>query len=294
MRLTELWKKATKPTLSFEVFPPRGGKQADSFPGVLDKLVALRPDFFGVTFGAGGSTRQGSRELVETLVRRRGVPVVAYVACHGLGPETLHEVLRDYRTLGVETVLAVRGDPPHEQPGFAPHPESLAHASDFVSFARASYDFTLGVAGYPEGHIQAASPEADLAHLGTKLGAGAEFVITNYCYDTSIYWAFVERCRTIGISAPILPGVMPIYGVKMMETLAALCGASIPEALRQRLAALPADDPKAVGALGVELAVEQCRDLLSRGAPGVHLYSMDRASAVVPIVEALRAQGLLG
>lgn len=294
MRVTERWSAGTGPTLSFEVFPPRGGKQAETFPAVLDKLVGLQPDFFGVTFGAGGSTREGSRELVETLVKDKGVPVVAYVACYGLGPDDLHGVLRDYRALGVETVLAVRGDPPHGEESFQPHPASLAHASDFVPFVRASYGFTLGVAGYPEGHIHAESLETDLGHLRAKLDAGAEFVITNYCYDNELYWSFVERCRAAGIDAPILPGVMPIYTVKMMESLAALCGASIPPDLKEQFDALPAEDKGAVGRLGVEIATEQCRDLLVRGAPGVHLYTMDRASAVTPIVETLRSEGLLG
>jgi methylenetetrahydrofolate reductase (NADPH) len=251
MRVTERWHQG--PTLSFEVFPPRGGKQAASFPAVLDKLVALRPDFFGVTFGAGGSTREGSRDLIQTLVRDKGVPVVAYVACHGLGPDDLHAVLSDYRDLGVETVLAVRGDPPHDQPGFEPHPQSLPHASDFVSFVRRDFSFTVGAAAYPEGHIEATSLDDDFAHLQHKVAQGAEFLITNYCYDNERHAQFVTRCRQGGLTLPILPGVMPIYSVGLMESLSALCGATIPAALRQSLASLPPDDKQAVSAFGEAL-----------------------------------------
>lgn len=293
MHLVEHWKKKGGPTLSFEVYPPRTEKQAARFPGILDKLVALAPDFFGVTFGAGGSTREGSRDLVRTIVKDKGIPVVAYVACYGLGPDALHAVLRGYRDIGVETVLAVRGDPPQGDETFAPDPESLPHASDFVRFARTHYDFTLGVAGYPEGHIDAESREADLGYLKKKLEEGAQFVIANYCYDNAYYFDFVAACRSAGIEAPIWPGVMPIYSVKMTESLCKLCGASIPEPLRRDLAALPEGDKAALSDFSVDLAVSQCRGLLEGGAPGVHLYTMNRAKTVAAVVTRLREAGLL-
>lgn len=293
MRLTDLWKPGGRPTVSFELFPARNDKAEARLAKVLDALAALEPDFVSVTFGAGGSTRDGSRELVRSLARDRGLEVLAYFACYGLGPEDIDSVLGDYRDLGVDNVLAVRGDPPRDDESFVPHPEALAHASDLVEHVRARFDFCIGCAGYPEGHVEAESLERDLEHLALKVRLGAEYVVANYFYDNRYYFDFVARARAAGIDVPILPGVMPIFNVKTMEMLASLCGATITDEIRAGLASLPEGDKDALNAWGVELAVRQCRGLLEAGAPGVHLYTMDRASSVVPIVERLRADGVL-
>jgi len=293
MKLTELWNDKPKPTVSFELFPARKPEAADKLLGVIDKLTDLRPDFFGVTFGAGGSTREGSRQLVDTLKNGKKVEVVAYFACHGLGPSQLRAVLDDYRKIGVENVLAVRGDAPHDDPDFKPHPESLSHASDLLSFIKPDYDFCLGAAGYPEGHIDAESKEKDLEFLKLKVQSGAEFIITNYFYDNIYYFDFVKRCRASGITVPILPGIMPIFSEKMMRNLAKLCGATITDDIEKGLAALPEGDKEAVVSFGVELALKQCRGLIDAGVPGLHIYTMDRAKSATAIVRKLRGEGLL-
>jgi methylenetetrahydrofolate reductase (NADPH) len=293
MRLTERWRGSAKPTVSFELFPAREPDAAARLEKAIDKLAAVRPDFVSVTFGAGGSTRDGSRQLVARLLREKKLDVVAYFACFGLGPDDITAVLDAYRDLGVENVLAVRGDPPREDPGFRPHPQSLPHASDLVAFLKPRYPFCLGVAGYPEKHVEAASREQDLAYLKRKVDAGAEFVVANYFYDNRFFLDFVERCRALGIGVPILPGVMPIFSVKMMESLAALCGATITDEVRRGLAGLPAGDKDAVGAWGIDFAVRQCRGLLEAGVPGLHLYTMDRSKSAVEIVTRLRAERLL-
>ncbi len=159
--------------------------------------------------------------------------------------------------------------------------------------SRARYDFCLGVAGYPEGHIDAPSKEQDLEYLKLKVNRGAEYIITNYFYDNAYFFDFCERCRNAGIGVPIVPGVMPIYSVRMMEMLAGLCGATITEEIRQGIAALPDGDKEALLAFGIEFATRQCAELLEAGVPGLHIYTMDRSKSTVRVVEQLRDKGLL-
>ncbi|MHC4259559.1 MAG: methylenetetrahydrofolate reductase [Planctomycetota bacterium] len=292
MRVTDVWSSSQKPTISFELFPPRSEKAAEKFEKAVDELVALEPDFVSVTFGAGGSTREGSRQLIEKLKHEKASEVIAYFAGYGLGPEDIAAVLDSYQGLGIENILVVRGDPPRDQEDFKPHPQSLPHASDLMSFIRPRYDFCIGVAGYPEGHIEAESKTKDLEYLKLKVDKGAEYIISNYFYDNQYFFDFVERCRAIGIDVPILAGVMPIYSVKMMEMLAGLCGATITDEVRESLGALPEGDKEAIASFGIELAVRQCKDLLRAGVPGLHIYTMDRSSSAVEIVERLRTDSL--
>jgi len=293
MKVTDIWSSGKTPTVSFELFPPRSPKAADKLEGAIDELAALKPDFVSVTFGAGGSTREGSRQLIEKLKNEKAMDVVAYFAGYGLGPEDITSVLDSYQAIGIENILVVRGDPPEDQEGFEPHPESFPHASDLMAFIRPRYDFCIGVAGYPEGHIQAESKEKDNEYLKLKVDNGAEYIISNYFYDNQCFFDFVERCRAIGIDVPILPGVMPIYSVKMMDMLAGLCGTTITDQVRRGIEALPEGDKEALADFGVEFAARQCRNLLGAGVPGLHIYTMDRSSSSVGIVERLRKEALL-
>lgn len=292
MKVTDIWASREKPTISFELFPARSEKAAASLEKAVDELTALQPDFVSVTFGAGGSTREGSRQLIEKLKNDEGLEVIAYFACYGLGPDDITAVLDSYRDIGIENILAVRGDPPREE-GFKPHPGSLQHASDLVEFVRPKYDSCIGVAAYPEGHIEAEGKEKDLEYLKLKLDLGAEYVITNYFYDNAYFFDFMERCRAAGIEAPIVPGVMPIYSVKMMNMLASLCGATITDEVQQGIAALPEDDKEALTAFGIDFAARQCTELLKAGVPGLHIYTMDRSKSTVAVVGRLRDEGLL-
>lgn len=292
MKITDLWQPNKKPSLSFELFPAKSEKAAENLEKTIEELAALQPDFVSVTFGAGGSTREGSYHLVKKLKQDKGLEVVAYFACYGLGPEAIAEVLDSYHELGIENILAVRGDPPQDE-NFEPHPESLSHASDLVAFIRPHYTFCLGVAGYPEGHIDAPNKEKDLEYLKLKVAQGAEYIVCNYFYDNAYFFDFLERCRSAGITVPIIPGIMPIYSVKMMEMLAGLCGATITSEVRQGIDALPEGDKEALNAFGIEFAVRQCSALLEAGVPGLHIYTMDRSKSAVPIVNQLRENGLL-
>lgn len=292
MKVKDILNTGNRPTVSFELFPARTEKGAESLEKTIGALADLKPDFVSVTFGAGGSTRDGSRQLIEKLICEYGQQVIAYFACYGLSPDDITGVLDSYQAIGVENILAVRGDLPRDKV-FEPHPDSLPHASDLVSLIRSKFSFCIGTAGYPEGHIDAESKEKDLNYLKLKVDRGAEYIITNYFYDNKYYFDFVKRCRDIGIEVPILPGIMPVYSVKMMEMLAGLCGATITDGVRQGIAALAEGDQEALLAFGIDYATRQCTELLKSGVPGLHIYTLDRSESAVGVVSRLRDEGLL-
>ncbi|UCD85990.1 MAG: methylenetetrahydrofolate reductase [Deltaproteobacteria bacterium] len=293
MRVIDLLKAKDRPLISLEFFPPRDEKAAQKFENVIDSLAGFKPDFVSVTFGAGGSTKEGSYQLVDKLKNEKGLPTVAYIAGYGLGPDDIVSVLDGYKNLGIETIFVIRGDKPHGDDTFTPHPRSMSHASDMISFIKERYDFCLGAAGYPEGHIEAESKEKDLEYLKLKVDNGAEYIVAQYAYIDSCFADFVSRARAIGIEVPILPGIMPIYTVKMTENLARICGTTITDEINQGLAALPPDDKDAILNFGIDLAVRQCRQLLKEGVAGLHFYTMNRAKMVVEVISRLKKEGSL-
>lgn len=293
MRLTDIWDGKDGPSVSFELFPARSEKSAERLERAVDVLAALKPDFVSVTFGAGGSTRIGSRQLIKKLKVDKGLEVLAYFAGYGLGLDDISAVLDSYQELGIENLLVVRGDIPHDQDNFQPHPDSFQHATDLLAFIKPRYDFCLGAAAYPEAHIEAESKKVDLDYLKLKVDNGAEFIITNYCYDSDFFFDFVDSCQTLAIDVPIIPGVMPIYSAKLMQSLAALCGATITDEIKMGLVELPEGDKGAVLDYGIEFAYQQCAALIEAGVPGVHIYTMDRSKTTSEIVSRLRGEGLL-
>jgi len=293
MRVTDLYQqKAGKPIISFEFSRPKNDKAAANLDKALETLKVAAPDYVSVTFGAGGSSREGSFELVEKLKHEKGFEVVAYLAGIGLGPDDLCACLDKFSSLGVETILAIRGDEPTWDDQYEAHPAALPHASDLLGFIRSRYDFCLGAAGYPEGHLEAESKEKDLAYLKLKVEQGAGYIVAQYCYDNQFFFDFVKRARVAGITVPIFAGIMPIYTTKLMENLAKICGATITETVRQGLGKT-GDDKKAVTQLGVDFATEQCRELLDHGVDGIHFYTMNRGNTVSAVLRTLRSEGLL-
>ncbi len=289
MRVTDLYAKKTAPVISFEFFPP---KDAAGFASVVDTLVESRPDYVSVTFGAGGSTREGSYDTVKSLIADKNLPVVAYIAGYGLGPEEITDVLDKYHGLGIETMFVIRGDKPRDK-SFTPHPDSFEYASEMIAFIKERYDFTLGCAGYPEGHLEAESLDADIGFLKRKIDNGAEYVVTQYCYDNELFYRFVDKCRAAGITVPIIPGIMPVYTVKLTNILANVCGATLPDRLTRELERLKEADADSVLNFGIDLATEQCRGLLQHGVPGLHFYTMDRSRSTSEILSRLRSESLL-
>jgi methylenetetrahydrofolate reductase (NADPH) len=278
-----------RPFVSLEFFPPKERSEWAAFFNTVDRLAQLEPLFGSVTYGAGGSTHGDTLEIVTRLKREYGIEAMAHLTCVGSDREDVRGFLDKLATAGVDNILALRGDLPQDA---SPHPlacPALLHASDLVTFIRSCHpDMGLGVAGYPETHPEAESPESDLAFLKLKLGQGGDFAITQLFFDNTLYFDFVRRARGAGIHKPIIPGILPVVSLKVIRRITTLCGATIPP---DYLAALEAADARggaaAVQELGVAHARRQARELLAAGVPGIHLYTLNRADAVLEIVQGL-------
>lgn len=294
MNVADLYNQAgDKPVISFEFSRAKTAKAAENLEKTLDLLAETKHDYMSVTFGAGGSTRDGSYELIDNIKKDRGLNVVGYIAGVGLGPDDLTEVLDRFKSRGLDTVFVIQGDEPQAETGFTSHPDALSHASDMLKFIKERYDFCLGAAGYPEGHIHAQGIEKDIEYAKLKQDNGAQYLMAQFFYDNQYFYDYVDRCRAAGITIPIIPGIMPIYTVKLLEILAGVCGSTIPEDVRKKLDSIPADEKGGVAQYGIELATQQCRDLLKHGVPGLHFYTMNRGKSVNEIITTLQSEGLL-
>lgn len=286
MRIRELLTTG-RPSFSFEFFPPKDEDGWQQLREALASLQELRPTFVSVTYGAGGSTRQRTLDLVTNLRGEYGFEAMAHVTCSGASRSDVLSVLECLDESGVENVLALRGDPPEGEERFRPHTEGFEYASELAAFASRYFDFCLGGACYPEGHVESPNIEADLLHLKYKINAGCQFLITQLFFDNYRYFDFVSRARAAGVGVPIIPGIMPITNVRQIERFTNICGATIPEPLLGELRRLQ-DDPNAVLSLGVAHATAQCVELLQRGAPGIHFYTLNKSPATRTILTALR------
>ncbi len=291
MRATERY-KTKRPVISMEFFPFRDDKTAENFNKTIDTLAPLNPDYLSVTFGAGGSTREGSAQTINTIVKEKKLPCVAYIAGYGLSPDEICRVLDHYQAQGIETIFILRGDQPRDT-GFVSHPDSFAHASDLISFIGGRYDFDLGCAGYPEGHVEAPSLEKDIEYLKLKVDAGAQYVVVQYFYDNAYFFDYEKKCRRAGIDVPIIPGIMPVYTLKMTRALSKICGTKIPGKLAQKMNTIDGEDKAAVLDLGINFALDQCRELLEKGVSGLHFYTMNRSHSTREIIRRLEREGLL-
>lgn len=280
----------SKPCFSFEFFPPKTAEGEQQLWATLEDLRALEPGFVSVTYGAGGSTRDRTIELVSHIKERTGIEAMAHLTCVGHTKEEIAEVLARLAKSRIENVLALRGDPPKGEKVFAKTEGGFANGGELVEFVQQQeHGFCVGAAAYPEGHPETASREADLQHLKAKVDAGADFLITQLFFDNAFYFDFVERARRAGINVPIVPGIMPITNVEQVNRFVRLCGATLPMRLQLELERVK-DDPTAVMQLGVAHATVQCLELLQRGVPGIHFYTLNRSPASRMIVSALRAR----
>ena len=292
MRVANLYEKSgERPVISFEFLPPKNEKAAANLDKALDSLTTISPDYVSVTFGAGGSTREGSYKLIDKLKNERGLNVVAYIAGIGLGPEEVIEAMEKFKSSEVETIFVIRGDAPTWDENYKSHPDAMQYASDLLKFIKSRYDFCLGAAGYPETHMEAVSPEKDLDYLKLKVDEGAEYIIAQYFYDNQFFYDYLDKIQAKGINVPVVPGVMPIYTVKMTENLANICGTTITEKVRSDLNSLPADDKEGVIQYGIDLATEQCKDLVKHGVPGLHFYTINRGKSIMSIMDNLETDG---
>jgi methylenetetrahydrofolate reductase (NADPH) len=286
MRIDELLDRG-EPVFSFEFFPPKTEQGERNLYAALAELRALEPSFVSVTYGAGGSTRAKTIEIVKRIKDDYGLEAMAHFTCVGATAAELRATLEEMRAAGIENVLALRGDPPAGQEDWVKTEGGLEYSRELVQLIRGDYPFAIGAACFPETHIHAVSPEADVAYLAEKVGAGVDFLITQLFFDNSLYADFVERARAAGVQVPIIPGILPITQIGQLERMTSMCGASIPEPLRRELYARESQ-PEAVLDFGVAYATLQCAELLRAGAPGIHFYTLNRSPATRAILGALK------
>jgi methylenetetrahydrofolate reductase (NADPH) len=281
-----------QPVFSFEFFPPKSDEAAAQLERTIAELVSLEPDYVSVTYGAGGSTREKTIDIVSRIRRETGLESMAHLTCVGSTSEELNAVLTRLNEAGVENVLALRGDPPKGHKEFTATDGGFRYASELTGFIRQNFEgrFSVGGAAYPEKHVECGNPAVDLANLRRKVDAGADFLITQLFFDNRKYFEFVDNARAAGITVPIIPGIMPITNASQVERFTMLCGATLPFRLAAELNRRR-DDAQAVMQLGVAHATAQCIELLQSGAPGLHFYTLNRSTATMQVLTALRTIG---
>jgi methylenetetrahydrofolate reductase (NADPH) len=285
MKITPLLASG-KPLFSFEFFPPKDEAASLALMDTIRHLQELKPDFVSVTYGAGGSTRGKTIDLVSRIKHEIGIEPVAHLTCVGHSKGEIAAILQELSQKGIENILALRGDPPKGETAFKAHPDGFRYASELARFITQTGGFSFGVAGYPEKHPEAVSLAADLENLKRKVDAGASFVTTQLFFHNGYYFDFVARARALGVKVPIIPGIMPITNFTQVQRFARMCGAHIPAPLFEELSAAP-NDLEAVTRIGIRHAAEQCRELLQKGAPGIHFYTLNRSHATREILAGL-------
>jgi len=277
-----------EPVFSFEFFPPKTDEGMTNLFSAVSELRELEPSFVSVTYGAGGSTRDRTIAIIGRIKNELEIETMAHFTCVGSTVEELRETLDAIVETGVENIIALRGDPPQGEETFTRTEGGLGNADELTKLIVDNYDVCVAGACYPEVHPEAVSADADLGFAKQKVENGASFLVTQLFFDNDAYFDYVDRAREAGIDVPIVPGIMPIGGYEQIKRFTSMCGASIPERLMKELDARK-DDPEAIQDLGVAYATLQCADLLSRGAPGIHFYTLNKSPATRAILSSLRA-----
>jgi len=287
MRIDEILGER-RPVFSFEFFPPQTEEGMEQLKRAVGDLSKDAPSYVSVTYGAGGSTRERTVEVTKWIKQGLGIEAMAHLSCVGEPVDRLREILDEVQVAGIENILALRGDPPRGETEWRPHPQGLGSSPELISLISEGYDFCIGAACFPEVHPEAPDLETDLGFCKRKLEAGARFLITQLFFDNQLYFDFVREARAAGIDVPIIPGIIPVTNYAQIHRFTELCDASIPDDFESELATR-AEHPEAVKDLGVAYATAQCFDLLARGAPGIHFYTLNRSPATRAILAALRA-----
>jgi len=274
---------------SLEFFPPKDDAGVEALRATASVLRRIQPDFVSVTYGAGGTTRDRTAQVSALLKNEFGFTVMPHLTCVGHTRDELAEIADRIHDGGFRNIMTLRGDPPKGATAFKVSPDGLRYANELVALLKSRHrDFCLGVGGYPEKHPEAPSLETDLENLKRKVDAGANFVTTQLFFDNRVFFRFVERCRAAGITVPIVPGIMPVLSLKQIQRFTTMCGTTLPQKLITRLEAA-ADQTDVVETIGIDWALTQIRELLARGAPGYHLYILNRAKAALTLAAGLAA-----
>jgi methylenetetrahydrofolate reductase (NADH) len=287
MRISDIL-ATTRPCFSVEFFPPKTGEGRKQLYETARAMRELGPNFVSITYGAGGSTREGTVEIASVLQNELGLETMAHLSCVGETVEGLRAILNKIEAIGVDNVLALRGDPPRGQQDFVQPEGGLANAAELAAYISEHYEFAIGGACFPEVHPEAPDLDADLSYLKTKVEGGASFLITQLFFETQVYFDFVAAASVKGIAVPIMAGVMPIANYRQVKRVCDLCDATIPGPLSRAMEALGGDE-RGEFELGVAYATQQCAELLRGGCPGIHFYGLNEAPAVRAILSALHA-----
>ena len=290
MRISEIL-GGDEPCFSFEFFPPKTEEGTRTLFASVAELHRLEPGFVSVTYGAAGSTRDGTVEVTTRIQQEFGIETMAHLSVVGETVEGIETILSRFAAAGITNVLALRGDPPRDQPDFVPTPGGLRTSSELAAFIRdyaPTREFGIGASCFPEIHPEAASPEADIAFLKEKVEAGAEFLISQLFFDNDVYFTWLAAVREAGIDVPVIPGILPIISREGLHRFCGICGANIPARLDAQLAALGGDE-EAERAFGIAYASRQSDELLAAGAPGIHFFVLNRATSVKAVLGSLLA-----
>ncbi|MDQ6972619.1 MAG: methylenetetrahydrofolate reductase [NAD(P)H] [Mariprofundaceae bacterium] len=290
MKLSEILAQSSEPLFSCEFFPPKTDKGEENLWACLDELRAIRPAYISVTYGAGGSTQNRTRRIVTHIKEQTGLSPVAHLTCVGSTAEDIASLLAEYRAAGIENILALRGDPPEGMEHFEATAGGFSHATDLIDFIGKQGGFSIACATYPEGHPESTGGAADdIRYLKMKQDLGADCAVTQYFFDNDAFFRFMDDAGKAGITIPVIPGIMPVTNYDQIVRFSAMCGASIPDWLHQKMAPIR-ENLEDVAAAGIELATQQCEELLRRGVPGMHFYTLNKSAATLAIVNKLRGE----
>lgn len=280
--------KGPKATFSLEFFPPRQDPGLVITKDVIARCAKFPVDFMTITYGAGGTTQEHTAALLSYVHSDLVKPVISHLTCVGHSVQEIDQILDRLEAMGIQYILALRGDPPAGSGTFIPHPEGFSCARDLIAHISKRGTFAIAAAGYPETHKDAQSPASDINYLKSKVDAGAEVIFTQLFFDVSMYLRFVERAHGVGITVPIVPGIMPIRDVAQLKRFTELCGASIPQPILAKLESLK-DDKEGVIEYGIEVAHTLCTKLIEGGAPGIHLYTLNKAEQIYRLLSEITA-----
>jgi methylenetetrahydrofolate reductase (NADPH) len=294
MKLKEIY-NSNKPVISFEIFPPKAQNSVElnqKINGLFDELKILsefNPAFISVTYGAGGSTRETTLDIVTRIKKNLKIQPMPHFTCVGSSREDIFEYLKKIESAGIKNILALRGDPPKGETCFVKPKDGFGYANELVEFIKSSTALGIAVAAYPECHQECCSLEKDIENLKRKVGCGADVAITQVFYDNKCYFKFMEKAKKQGINIPIIPGILPITSYSQIERISTLSGCKIPDELSQKLTKYK-DDKEAIKQIGVEFAINQCNELLESGVSGIHFYPLNKASSVKSVLENIKMQ----
>jgi methylenetetrahydrofolate reductase (NADPH) len=285
MKITDIFKSQSR-TYSFEFFPPKDEISAVDFGINVGQLVKLNPSFVSVTYGAGGSTQERTFALVDFLQNKIGLNTMAHYTCVNASRAKVETDIAYLKGLGIDNLMLLRGDPPKGEGHFTAHPEGFAHASELIAFAKSKQDICAGGATYIEKHPEAKNIDEDMVNLKIKVDAGTDLLITQLFFDNSKYYEFVKKASAIGIQTRIIPGIIPITAYNQIKRFTQMSGANIPEQVIDKMNSYQ-DNPDKIYQIGMDFAIQQCRDLLIMGAPGLHFYTLNKSRATIEIFETL-------